>query len=158
MGKYAADTKVSTGDSLAEIDRILTRYGATGFNYGRDDEKRVVGIMFRMNGRFIKFVVPIPDPDDRAYKKIRGGSYVTNEFSPDKYEQAVKQRYRALVLGIKARLESVESGIEDFETAFMAHIVLPDGQTVGEFMKPQVEQAYLKGDMPLLLPMLGAGG
>ena len=36
----------------------------------------------------------------------------------------------------------------------MANIVLPGGQTVGDFMKPQIEQAYLSGAVPKLLPML----
>ena len=35
---------------------------------------------------------------------------------------------------------------------FMAFIVLPDGQTVGEFMRPQIHQAYLNRAMPKLLP------
>ncbi len=35
-----------------------------------------------------------------------------------------------------------------FKSEFMAHIVLPGGGTVGELMKPQIEQAYLSGDAP----------
>jgi hypothetical protein len=72
-------------------------------------------------------------------------------------EQAVRQRWRALALVIKAKLEAFESGIETFEQAFLANILLPDGQTVGQWMVPQVEQAYLTGTMPGLLPMLGDG-
>lgn len=33
-------------------------------------------------------------------------------------------------------------------------ILLPNGGTVGEFMKPKIEQAYLTGTMPKMLPML----
>jgi hypothetical protein len=54
---------------------------------------------------------------------------------------------------IKAKLEAVESRIAEFESEFLANIVLPDGQTVGKFMQPQVEKAYKTGKMPLLLPM-----
>jgi len=36
----------------------------------------------------------------------------------------------------------------------MAHIVLPDGSTVGQFMRPQIESAYETGDMPNALPAL----
>lgn len=36
----------------------------------------------------------------------------------------------------------------------MANIVLPDGNTVGDFMKPQIERAYLTGAFPNMLPML----
>ncbi len=39
----------------------------------------------------------------------------------------------------------------------MAHIVLPDGTTVAEFMAPQIEQSYESGKMPSMLPQLEAG-
>jgi hypothetical protein len=37
----------------------------------------------------------------------------------------------------------------------MAHIVLPNGQTVGECMVPQISAAYETGRMPRLLPGIG---
>jgi hypothetical protein len=70
-------------------------------------------------------------------------------------EVARRQRWRALALAIKAKLEAVESGIATFEEEFMAYIVLPDGQTVGEFLSPQIEAAYSSGRMPPLLPGIG---
>jgi hypothetical protein len=33
----------------------------------------------------------------------------------------------------------------------MAHIVLPNGGTVGEFMTPQIQRAYETGGMPELI-------
>ena len=68
------------------------------------------------------------------------------------HEQATRQRWRALALSIKAKLESVESGIEQFEEAFMAQIVLPNGKTVGEWVAPQIEASYKSGNMPPMLP------
>ena len=47
-----------------------------------------------------------------------------------------------------AKLEAVEAGISEFEDEFMAHIVLPGGGTVSNLMRPQIEQAYLTGDVP----------
>jgi hypothetical protein len=35
----------------------------------------------------------------------------------------------------------------------LAHIVLPDGSTVGDWVRPQVESAYQLGTMPQMLPM-----
>lgn len=40
----------------------------------------------------------------------------------------------------------------------MANIVLPNGTTAGEFMKPQIQAAYETGDMPALLPDYSKGG
>ena len=60
----------------------------------------------------------------------------------------------ALCIIIKAKLEAVESEITVFDEEFMAHIVLPNGETVGSVMVPQIEQAYLTNEMPALLPHL----
>lgn len=71
------------------------------------------------------------------------------------YEQAVRQRWRALALMVKAKLEAVEAEIATFEEEFLAHIVLPDGSTVGQTMIPQVAVAYETGQMPKMLPAPG---
>lgn len=126
MTRFAEHTKVPVERSRAEIEKTLVRYGADGFMYGHADGSAVV--MFRMNGRHVKFVLPIPDDPQEG-----------------------RQRWRALLLVIKAKLEAVETGVTEFESEFMAHILLPDGQTVGQFMRPQIEDAYEKGNMPALL-------
>lgn len=58
---------------------------------------------------------------------------------------------------IKAKLESIESGIETFEDAFLAHIMMPDGATVGEHAKPMIARSYESGTMQPLLPAPGGG-
>ena len=69
-------------------------------------------------------------------------------------EQIERQRWRALLLIIKAKFEAIESGVSCFDDEFLAHIVLPAGQTVGQWMAPQIEVAYQTGDMPPMLPIL----
>src|SRR5262245_44396717 len=82
--------------------------------------------------------------------------------SPDaafkEWEQACRQRWRALALAIKAKLEAVESGIATFEEEFLAYVVMPDGQTVGQHVLPNVERAYSTGQMPPLLSAIGGTG
>jgi hypothetical protein len=73
------------------------------------------------------------------------------------YDQAVRQRWRALVLVLKAKLEAIESGISSFEDEFLAQTVLPDNTTVGGFMRPQLDRAYELGVMPSAMPALEAG-
>jgi len=60
----------------------------------------------------------------------------------------VRRRWRALVLVVKGKLEAVESEIVTFEEEFLAHLVLPNGQTVGSEVRPMVAQAYETGIMP----------
>lgn len=136
---YAKDTKVPVGRSQDEIQKILARYKATSFVYGTSPGKAVV--MFEMQGRRIKFVLPMPqEPSSNA----TGASIRT-------YEQLCRVAWRCLVLAIKAKLECVESGITTMEQEFLAHIMLPNGRTVGDVMVPQIAMAYDKKQMPPLL-------
>ena len=68
------------------------------------------------------------------------------------WEQATRQRWRALALVIKAKMEAVESGISEFEDEFMSNIVMPDGKTVAEHARPLIESAYRSGKVTALLP------
>jgi hypothetical protein len=61
-------------------------------------------------------------------------------------------RWRCLALVIKAKLEAVESGITTFEDEFLAHIMMPDGQTVGQHVRPNIASAYEQRSMVPLLP------
>lgn len=153
MGTYAKDTNVSPEQTLMDIRKVLTRYKASGFGIVEDTTR--VGVTFDMEGRRVRFVVPLPSREDKAYRYTSSGRHgVRGSFSEQKYEQGIKQRWRALLLTIKAKLESVESQIETFEEAFMAHLVLPDGRTMGEVAVPQIKIAYQTGAMP---PLLGSG-
>jgi hypothetical protein len=53
---------------------------------------------------------------------------------------------------IQPRLETVQSRIETFEDAFLAHIVLEDGRTVGEIAIPGIAAIYQGSNVPLLPP------
>lgn len=147
---YAEKTSVGTDKSRAEIERTLQRYGADQFMYGWDQDKAVVG--FRMVGRQISFLLPMPDKTDRRFTHTETGRIRKEQASYTEWEQACRQRWRALSLVIKAKLEAVEAGIAIFEDEFMANIVLPNGRTVSEFMLPQITEAYENGQMPKLLP------
>lgn len=156
MGKYAKQTTVTVASSRIEIEKTIERYGATGFGYMANDAR--VAIVFQMSDRNVKFLLELPDRNSREFERTPERRIMR---SPDKrlaaYEQAVRQRWRALALVIKAKMEAVESGITTFEREFMAHILLPDGRTVGEFMAPQLKSAYEGGEMPDPFPLLGSG-
>ena len=157
MGRYAESTTVPADRSRAEIERILHRYGADDFLYGTS--RAMAGIRFSMNGRQIKFVLPLPDRDSPEFTRTPGGKRERSEEQAYKaWEQAIRQRWRALALVIKAKLEAVETGVTTFEQEFLAHTVLPDGQTVGEWTEPQIDEAYRTGRMPKLLKAFEPGG
>jgi hypothetical protein len=157
MKRYAETTQVSTDRSIMEIKRILTRYGATNFTYGEDEAGSRAALGFIAHGRRIKYVIQLPDRNDEQFLYTPSRKWErTKEQALEAWEQACRQRWRALTLIIKAKLEAVEAGIASFEDEFLAHTMLPDGRTVAEWMEPQIEQVYLTGTMPMLLPMLGS--
>lgn len=152
MPTYANQTTVTSEKSRAEIERTLTRYGATSFMYGWTENHAVIA--FEMNGRRLKFELPMPRRDEFRYTPAKRQRR-SDSAAEKAYDQAVRQRWRALALVIKAKLEAVESGISVFEEEFLANIVLPNGTTVGQFMVPQIAAVYETGSMPPLLPAPG---
>jgi hypothetical protein len=149
MPTYAATTAVSAEQSRGEIERTLRRYGASSFMYGWDEGQGVLG--FSLGNRQVRFVLPLPDKADRAFTLTPTKQRRAPKAAEQAYEQAIRQRWRALALVIKAKLEAVEAGIVSVDEEFLAHFVLPNGSTVGEQVIPEVERAYnLPGVTPLL--------
>lgn len=149
MSRYAADTSVSVSNSKAEIERIIERYGATGFMSGWTADQAMIA--FAMHDRQIRFVLTMPARDDPEFTHHSKGAR-TAEAAFKAWEQACRQRWRALALVIKAKLEAVSAGISVFDDEFMANIVLPNGRTVSEEVRPRITTAYETGSMPPLLP------
>ena len=150
-GRYAAATDVSAARSREEIERTLTRYGARSFAYGWDTAQAVLG--FAVGDRQVRFALPMPDRNAREFLYTPSrGQRRSDSAAAEAYDQAVRQRWRALALVIKAKLEAVAAGIVEFDQEFLAHIVLPDGSTVGERTIPQMAAALEGGSAPVLLP------
>ena len=151
MARFAEGTEVSVEKSRAEIEKLITRYGATStafVNALRPRHDHVRGPATRR----IVFELLLPDIADRKFDLDGRRNLRTPERRRDVWEQACRQRWRALALVIKAKLEAVASGITTFEDEFLAHIMMPDGQTVGAHVKPSIESWYTGGSMQPLSP------
>lgn len=152
MTRYAATTDVSVAKSRAEIEATLERYGADAFAYFTEAERAMIG--FRISGRQVRFVVHLPAKGLREFTHHSRGER-TPEAALAAWEQACRQKWRALALVIKAKLEAVAAGITTIEDEFLAHTLLPDGATVGEWARPQLAVAYRDGAMPTGLLLRG---
>lgn len=130
--RYAERTAVPVERSRAEIEHILTRYGADSFGYLYS--KSHAQIVFRAKNRTVRFELPLPQRE-----KYRSAAH---------FEQESRRCWRAMALAIKSKLEVVASGIATFEEEFLAHIVLPNNETLGANVAPLVAQAYESGKMP----------
>lgn len=156
MAKYAENTSVTSSRSRDEIERTLTRYGATQFAYAWQEGRALIG--FVLAGKQVRLILPLPDREAREFTHTPArGTLRSAQQQEEAYEQAVRQKWRALALVVKAKLEAVEAGISVFEREFFYDLVLPDGRTVGEYVLPQVEESYRTGIMPPLLPALSSG-
>jgi len=145
---YAESTSVPVDRSKAEIERTLQRYGAKEFASGWKEGRAMM--QFSMMDRQIRFVLPLPLQSE--FSKSEKGRNRTPSQAQAAFEQAQRARWRALLLCIKAKLESAASGIEEFETAFLGQIVMPGGKTMEELALPQIKIAYDTGKIqPLQL-------
>ncbi len=132
MAEYAARTKIPAERTRLDIEALMKRRGADQFFSG-DDGKTAI-LAFRLRGRHIRFSLPL---------------------SGARSAQQVRSRWRALLLVIKAKLEAIDIGILTLEDAFLAETILPDKQTVADYIRPQITAAYKSGEMPKALPYYG---
>lgn len=165
MVRYAKGTSVSEEKSKAEIEAMVRRYGAGKLVTGWTGDAAVVA--FEANGRLVRFTLPLPAKNEERFWYSRGDAKRGRWRAPSQrgqataeraWRQEVRERWRALALVIKAKLEAVTSGISTFEMEFLAWTVVPgtaDGETFGEWAVPRLAEAYAQKRMP---PLLAAKG
>lgn len=136
---YAERTDVPVERSKSEIERMLRAAGADSVGTFLTSDKGMLA--FQLGGRTYRFTVTLPHGPRDLKAGVRG-------FDP---EQRKRQRWRALALVIKAKLEAGRSGITSIETELLPYAVLPGGRTVADEALPALERAYASGrDVPLL--------
>jgi len=124
--KYAKRTQVPVSRSRSEIEQTVQRYGADQFGSAFDNSGGRAMVQFRLSSWLVRFILPLPHED----------------------AQDQRQRWRALALVIKAKLEAVESGIATVEEEFLPHIVTPEGRTFAEWAVPQLREMKKSGQLP----------
>ena len=83
MARFAASTKVGVDQTRVEIERTLSRYGASSFAYMTTQGKAIIA--FEAKQRHIKITMPVPAGDS------------------EKEKQQARQKWRALLLVIIKR-------------------------------------------------------
>lgn len=132
---YAAQTEVAVSKTRIEIQKLVVdKHKATHF--GMMDEPDLSIVVFRLASRNIRFNLPLKRPPN---------------MSEAAWAQFCRSRWRALLLVIKAKLESVESKIETLEEAFLSQTVMPGGDTVYEQLREPLRLRYEQNsNIPLL--------
>jgi len=137
MRTYARRTRVPVDQSRLAIERLVVGHGATRFYSAQEEGRALIG--FELADRRIQFAIQFPPKSGRGRDP----------------EQVKKEMFRALLLSVKAKFVAIEAGVETLEQAFLAHVVMPNGQTVHEHLKGYLAEGYKVGKMPPMLPALG---
>ncbi|MGK3986454.1 hypothetical protein WME99_25640 [Sorangium sp. So ce136] len=150
-GLYGGHTRVAAKDSKEQIERLLDEHGCTAKSIG--DEAGIARVDFRFNSRQIRFAFKIPSPEEFRY--ISGGRReLTDDQARALAQQALRQRWRAMFLGIKGKLVLVQSGVSSMENVFLAETVDPaSGRTVAELIQ---QKRILPALGPATAPVLDA--
>lgn len=157
--KFAKNTDVPVSKTKAELEDLLTQHGAAATAVFNSSD--YAAIAFEMAGRRVLIKLNLPNPKAREFTHGRTNQHAgETEITPDRararHEKACRQKWRALLLAVKAKMVSVQEGVETFEDAFMAHVVMPDGQTVADHIRPRIASAYREQKMVPLLPRGGS--
>jgi len=163
--RYAANTTVAVENSQVELVRLLKRHGATQHAFVNDSASGRAAVIFAMGGRQMRLELTVPGEDEfltKEHPKPRGWYSFSQTRRQDwaraQHQQAERQRWRALILVTKGKLELVAEGLSTIEREFLADILLPDGRRVGDALAPGLAEAYETGNMPPLLPGIGGTG
>ena len=159
--RYASNTTVSVAKTKGEIEQLLQRHGATGFGYICEEARAAIAFTIADPdlpgaGRIeVRTTLVLPDPNSDEFTLTPTGIVR----HPDKiralWETACRASWRALLLLIRAKLESVQAGITTIEEQFMSDVLLPSGETVGQTYEAQRHKLQ-SGDTPLMLTAGGA--
>lgn len=169
--KYAEGTVVSVAKSQQEIAGLLQKAGAhpVGFQFFDDHaiiaftlttkipEVKKDGVITQVREErktHVMMRLELPARRDFASKiKHRWRVDCSAEEQAKRWEQACRERWRALALVLKAKLVSVESKVETIEEAFLAHMVVNDAGKSRRFSEVIIAQmvAHQNGGGQLLL-------
>src|SRR5258706_7233916 len=146
---YAQGTTVPVETTRANIERLLARHGAAQLGIVTDAQRGLAVVLFTLAGRQVRMRVPLPRLEEIEASSRRPSA---REELVQRWEQLSRERWRAVWLLVRAQLEHVELEISTIQREFLADIALPDGQTVGEALRPRLEEAYSTERMPPMLP------
>lgn len=162
----AATTTVAASRSQAELERVLRRYGASGFGVSSDYAAQRIRVHFRIpdSAGITDATTHIPIRLEVDVKSVAlalygaaglkttkhwvRGQYVETDLS-EKYQQAERVAWRHLVDWVDAACSAATAGLQKMSEAFLAHTLVKgdDGQIVRV-----IDQLNGRGEWRALLP------
>ena len=106
--KSYASTSVTAGRTKEQVDELLTKIGAVGFQWSSMGNRETLEALLEWNGKKIAFRLHVDYEDERERK----------------------QRLRALYWYLKAKVEAIQFGLVDLEREFLPYLLTASGKTV----------------------------
>jgi hypothetical protein len=122
----SANTSVPVARSRAELERVLRRYGCTGFGSSQD---------FKEHRIIVHFVVPDTVEEDAEQIPVRLEVDVrlvcdhlygwdARGYNEREWAQAERVAWRQLILWVDAACSAAAAGVQKMSEAFFAHTVV----------------------------------
>lgn len=147
---YAAETVVSVEKTKAELDTLLSKHGARDYGVANNESAGVARVFFIVDARKYAIAVPLPTAPDSWWN---WSTQRRTEWIDKQQAQAMRTRWRAILLLVRAKLEIINMGGSTFEREFLADLVLPNGQTAHQTIAPYMAKLIADGySGPLALP------
>jgi hypothetical protein len=142
--------------SRFELEQVLDRYGATELAFVETDAS--AAIQFAMDGRYVELALPLPDPHELHFTHTASGRPRAVGAQERAYEQALREHWRGLLLAVRGKLQSVESGLSTFEDEFRSFLAphLDEKKTKRERQKPRAVNWLLGGSHSLAIALVAA--
>jgi hypothetical protein len=138
-----------------ELEHVLGRYGASDLAFVEVDAN--ASVQFAIHGCYVQLALPLPDPNAAHFTHTPTGRPRTVAAQERAYEQALREHWRALLLAVRGKLQSVESGISTFENEFAGFLVpqVHEG-TNGKGKKPKAVTWLLGSSNTLAIALVAA--
>jgi hypothetical protein len=137
-------TSIAVEKSQAEIRGLMRRFISGGYRIEEQQlaDGRELAVLAFSNGQHaVRFVAEIaaPDYDEMASRARRARSKSRAEIEDEMREAHRRVTWHGLAQAMKARLRSVDVGVQTFEEAFLANILVDGtGETVYQRMSEQL--------------------
>lgn len=120
----SADTKTPVSQSQAALEKLLRRYGASGFGFNSDYKERLIRVTFRVpDAPGSPTIVPVrlEISIEAIARALYSGQKVLSAYA---WEQAERVAWRHLVLWVDAACSATNAGLQTMSEAFLAHALV----------------------------------
>ena len=129
------ETATAGDKALAELQRVLAKFGCQSFGTMTDAERGVTIIQFKHRNRHVSLEASWKGYAQAWIKQHKGKFSSWDQQAIAKHHQKALDQARISVCSVlrdwvKGQVTAIECGIMTFEAAFMPHMLLPSGERV----------------------------